>query len=110
VWVVCETFAMSEPGSSVENSSEKVLAASSSIGSKDIKLNPNTYKTWQQASDAYAALQSKAKSGPVWGRVSKFGTGDACSADCELQCKKCEPSASYRSLRRGPRIVRRTLA
>jgi hypothetical protein len=39
--------------------------------------------------DAHAALQSKAKSGSVWGRVSKFETGDAGSAEFELRCKKC---------------------
>jgi hypothetical protein len=80
---------MSEPGSSVRNCSEDAFAAESGTGSTDIKFNTKTYRTWRQASDAYAALQSKAKSGLVWGRVSKFETGDAGSAEFGLRCKKC---------------------
>jgi hypothetical protein len=87
LWAVCEAFVMSEPGSSVRNCSEDAFAAQSSIGSTIIKFNTKTYRTWQQASDAYAALQSKANS--VWGRVSMFETGDAGSAEFELHCKKC---------------------
>jgi hypothetical protein len=80
---------MSEPGSSVRNCSEDAFAAQSSIRSTDIKINTKACRTWQQASDAYVALQSKAKSGSVWGRVSMFETGDAGSAEFELRCKKC---------------------
>jgi hypothetical protein len=101
---------MSEPGSSVRNCSEDAFAAQSNIGSTDIKFTTKTYRTGQQASDAYAALQSKAKSGSDWGRVSKFETGDAGSAEFELRCRNAEPSASWQTLRSGTRIIWRTLA
>jgi hypothetical protein len=87
-WVVCEVT-MSALGSSVRQNSEDTSAAKCVIRSNDVGLNTRTYKTWQQASDACAALQSKAKAGSIWGRVSKFETGDAGSAEFELRCQKC---------------------
>jgi hypothetical protein len=89
VWVVCDTITMSGSGSSVRQNSEDASAAECTIRSKDIRFNTKTYQTWQQASDACAALQSKAKSGSVWGRLSKFEKGDAGSAEFELRCQKC---------------------
>jgi hypothetical protein len=44
---------------------------------EDIKLNGKIYCTWQQASDAFLALQGKANSGSVWDRLYKFDTGNA---------------------------------
>jgi hypothetical protein len=88
LWVVCEVT-MSALGSSVRQNSEDASAAKCFIRSTDVGLNTRTSKTWQQASDACAALQSKAKAGSIWGRVSKFETGDAGSAEFELRCQKC---------------------
>jgi hypothetical protein len=72
---------MSGLGSSVGQNSEDTSAARFPI-----RFNTKTYPTWQQASDACAALQSKAKSGSVWGRVSKVEKG---GAEFELHCQKC---------------------
>jgi hypothetical protein len=56
---------------------------------EDIKLNGKRYSSWQQASDAFLALQGKAKSGSVWDRLIKFDTGNAGNGSFELRCKKC---------------------
>jgi hypothetical protein len=42
-----------------------------------------------------AALQSKAKRGSMWGRLSNFETGDAGSAEFELRCQKCGNMAQF---------------
>lgn len=83
---------MSEPASCSSAGLSSVAASAPSTSRSediDIKFNGKTYKTWQQASDAFLALQGKAKSGSVWDRVSKFRTGEAGNASFDLRCKKC---------------------